>query len=391
MAGGKKKNCYRKTRKGKPFPGVQRYSKFIDQRIEEAAGTSQAVRNDGENEPACVSSSRKTMQIQHDAEQQADASSDFEQDEYLLINVVLLLKEKSAQRYGLKSEISVSCNSCHKETSLVTSGSVAERGTSYDVNRRAVYHSIETGSGYEGLASFCSIMNMPCISKPAYQQQIKTILLSLEEEANEQMKNAGKELHELMISNETADVVDIAVSFDGTWAKSAKRGFTSLAGVVFVISVDTGKVLDYHCLSKACQKCSLKKSKCKDDAQFQEWQVEQLASGDCDINFDGSSPAMECEGAVTFDGGSKAHAAVEDVYGGQCKVEKLDCVGHVQKRMGKHLMKLKASNKSKLSDGKTIGGKGRLTEGKIKQLQKYYGLAIRQNTSKKPNPTQAEI
>ena len=87
MAGGKKKNCYRKTRKGKPFPGVQRYSKLSDQRIEEAAGTSQAVRNDGENEPTCVSSSRKKMKIQHDAEQPADASGDFEQDEYGLINV----------------------------------------------------------------------------------------------------------------------------------------------------------------------------------------------------------------------------------------------------------------------------------------------------------------
>jgi hypothetical protein len=42
---------FTKTRKGKPFPGVQRYSKLSDQRIEEAAGTSQAVRNDGENEP----------------------------------------------------------------------------------------------------------------------------------------------------------------------------------------------------------------------------------------------------------------------------------------------------------------------------------------------------
>ena len=38
-----------------------------------------------------------------------------------------------------------------------------------------------------------------------------------------------------------------------------------------------------------------------------------------------------------------------------------------------------------------MGGIGRVTEGKIKQLQKYYGLAIRQNTSTKPNPTQAEI
>jgi hypothetical protein len=38
-------------------------------------------------------------------------------------------------------------------------------------------------------------------------------------------------------------VIDAAVSFDGTWAK---RGFTSLTGVVFVTSVDTGEVLDYQ-------------------------------------------------------------------------------------------------------------------------------------------------
>lgn len=317
------------------------------------------------------------------------------------------MNENSAHRCGLKSEISVSCNSCDEKACLITSDNAAQRGTSYDINRRAVYHAIETGCGYEGLASFCSIMNMPCISKVSYQQQLESILVSLEEEATEEMASAGKELHELANSDtqDAGGIIDVAVSFDGTWAK---RGFTSLTGVVFVISVDTGKVLDYHCLSKACQKCSLKKSKCVDDAEFENWQIEHLASGQCDINFNGSSPAMECEGAVKLwersiekhnlrykwmvsDGDSKAHAAVEEVYGEEIKVEKLDCVGHVQKRMGKHLMKLKATNKCKLSDGKTMGGKGRLTEGKIKQLQKYYGLAIRQNTATKPNPTKAEV
>ena len=41
-------------------------------------------------------------------------------------------------------------------------------------------------------------------------------------------------------SDSTA-TLDVAVSFDGTWAK---RGFASLTGVVFAISVDTGEVLD---------------------------------------------------------------------------------------------------------------------------------------------------
>ena len=34
-----------------------------------------------------------------------------------------------------------------------------------------------------------------------------------------------------------------------------------------------------------------------DDEHFQEWRREHLASGECDINFNGSSPAMEVEGA----------------------------------------------------------------------------------------------
>ena len=45
--------------------------------------------------------------------------------------------------------------------------------------------------------------------------------------------------------SDTGNIRDAAVSFD---AMLAKRGFTSLTGVVFVVSVDTGEVLDYHVL-----------------------------------------------------------------------------------------------------------------------------------------------
>lgn len=127
----------------------------------------------------------------------------------------------------------------------------------------------------------------------------------------------------------------------------------------------------------------------------------------CDINFAGSSPAMESEGAVVLwnrsverhnlrykwmvsDGDSKAFNSVENIYG-EIKVEKLDCVGHVQKRMGKHLLNLKSRIKGKLADGRPIGGAGRLSDPKIKKLQKDYGHAIRQNTIRKSNPTRREV
>ena len=236
----------------------------------------------------------------------------------------------------------------------------------------------------------------------------RNFLNALVAEVREEMKQAAERLRERIIKEsgcgDKTSVIDAAVSFDGTWAK---RGFTSLTGIVFVISVDTGEVLDYHVVSKSCQKCSLKKAKCKTDEEFEEWEIEHVFSGECDINFSGSSPAMEKEGAeilwrrslnrhniryrwMVSDGDSKAFSAVEDTYDG-IKVEKMDCVGHVQKRMGKHLMNLKATTKGKLEDGKTIGGRGRLTEEKIKQIQRYYGLAIRQNTLSDANPTEKDV
>ena len=64
-----------------------------------------------------------------------------------------------------------------------------------------------------------------------------------------------------------------------------------------------------------------------------------------------SSLAMEAEGAKTvWNRSIEKHnirykwmvSAVESTYD-SCKVENLDCVGHVQKRTGKHLMNLKSS------------------------------------------------
>ena len=63
---------------------------------------------------------------------------------------------------------------------------------------------------------------------------------------------------------------------------------------------------------------------------------------------------------MVSDGDSKAFNAVEDTYNDNCKVVKLDCIGHVQKHMGKYLLNLKTTTKGKLVDGKPIAGRGSL-------------------------------
>ena len=83
------------------------------------------------------------------------------------------------------------------------------------------------------------------------------------------------------------------------------------------------------------------------------------------------------------DGDTESFKKVADAkpYGDAVVPTKLECVGHVQKRLGAHLRKLKADlNGRKLSDGKPISGKGRLTDKIINKMQNYYGMGIRQNS-----------
>ena len=78
---------------------------------------------------------------------------------------------------------------------------------------------------------------------------------------------------------------------------------------------------------------------------------------------------------------SKAYNEVvkNDTYSG-IVVEKLECVGHMQKCLDSRLRYLKHTMKGPLADGKKLGDKGCLTDKVINKLQNYFGIAIRQST-----------
>ena len=71
------------------------------------------------------------------------------------------------------------------------------------------------------------------------------------------------------------------------------------------------------------------------------------------------------------DGDTKSFSSVEKVYTG-INVNKKECIGHVQKRMGTRLRKLVKENKG-------LGGTGKLNNHMIDKLQNYYGISIRRN------------
>ena len=55
---------------------------------------------------------------------------------------------------------------------------------------------------------------------------------------------------------------------------------------------------------------------------------------------------------------------------------KLECVGHVQKRLGTRLRNLVKAHKG---TSQPLSGRGKFTEKVINSMQNFYGLAIRSN------------
>ena len=76
----------------------------------------------------------------------------------------------------------------------------------------------------------------------SFTEMNKNIGESYRSVAKESMENAAKELR-----LGTDNITNVAVSCDGSWQK---RGFASFNGLVNVISVETGKCLDYRVLTK---------------------------------------------------------------------------------------------------------------------------------------------
>ena len=166
-------------------------------------------------------------------------------------------------------------------------------------------------------------------------------------------------------------IIDVIVTCDRIWSK---HGLTATYGVVAVISWETGQVLDYKIKSKRCNACSRKLQSIEETSEkFMDWWKAHKSV--CEVNHKGSSPAMEAAAVldiwkrqlhlrfteVISDGDSKTIAILQESrpYGENVVISKYQCVGHVQKRVGKHLHEAK----------RKIAALNKVARQKLKELQ----------------------
>lgn len=363
--------------------------------------------------PTC--SSAKKIKV-HESEGQAE--KDNKGNGFILMDIKLLFEflctnfkcDKCCQysltcelveqtRNGFCHEIEIKCLYCGEwNTNFSTSDESSSATHKHkEVNVRMVAFVRSIGRGHSALQNFSMYMNTSQpMARRAYKRTLHRIHSASKDIAMDSMNAAAKEVRELKTSGMVndrpteSDVADCAVSLDGTWQR---RGHASHHGVVTAISVDTGKCVDAEVLSNICKGCQHWEEK-KASVDYEKWKL----THNCKINHTGSAGAMEAVGAVRIfsrseqmrklkytqylgDGDSASFKKVLEAKPyGDVEVEKLECVGHVQKRCGTRLRKLKKENKGiKLDDGKGLEGVGRLTDKKIDTLQNYYGFAIRQN------------
>ncbi|GFX93325.1 uncharacterized protein TNCV_151311 [Trichonephila clavipes] len=294
------------------------------------------------------------------------------------------LSEKCVR--GLSSVFSIECKNCKDLCSFRNSKMLGKRKNIPEINRRFVYAMRTIGQGHTAMTTFCGVMDFhPPVAEKSYNNIVNKLQLCSKEVAEASMQSAA--LEKVTLTNSS----DIIISGDGTWKTC---GYSSCVGVCAVIGDKTGKCIDAEVMSSFCKGCDSWKRR-KGSPAYKKWKI--LHVKECLKNHNDSAGMMETVGIVRIfqrslshrsvrytsyigDGDSKTFSSItaSNPYGEDNTVSKIECVGHVQKRMGTRLRKLKQMS-SKLSDGKSIGGKGRLTDRIIDLITTYYGNAIRQN------------
>lgn len=256
------------------------------------------------------------------------------------------VKFSSENDYGLLVNLSVSCSVCGVISAFKNSMMIGKNQKASDLNRRFSFAMRCIGKGLDASKTFCGVMDLPSpVSQKSYEKIVSHIHAATHAVTKASMKQAAEEEVSLTGSS------DVTVSGDGTWKT---RGHTSRVGVTTVIGSETGKVIDRYVSSSYCKSCEAAKNVSKE--KLPQWKSEHQKV--CSKNHSGSAAQMEVNGIVEM------FSRSEETYGvryvnyigdGDCKtftgitnknpysvpVSKIECVGHVQKRMGARLRKLK--------------------------------------------------
>ncbi|GFW81934.1 uncharacterized protein TNCV_2886081 [Trichonephila clavipes] len=128
----------------------------------------------------------------------------------------------------------------------------------FDANKKLVEAFLKIGKGHAALELFSMAIGIHAMDKKTFSKCLHKLYeekCSFKEDILEISRKVVRKHHEDLLGTANG-VIDITVSYDGTWQK---RGHSSLYGIGIVINILTGLIIDYEILSKYCPECTTAK------------------------------------------------------------------------------------------------------------------------------------
>ena len=262
-----------------------------------------------------------------------------------------------------------------------------------EIYSRALLAVHTTSMSWRDFLLVCALMDLPVPGRNLNQRSLEQFKDCATLVAQESMAIAAEQVRsrENTLPSNIRGALKCDVSFDATWHR---RGHYSNQGFGAAIDIVSKKVLDFMLYQRVCRKClnwptERRDSEPEDYAAF--WSEHKAT---CSANFSGSSQSMEGSAAIEIwkrsvdrnklvystyvgdgDSSSFKNLVNSDPYQGIETVRKEECLGHVQKRLKKHLKK--KSNKF-----------CKISAGKVERVGQLYALVVAQNRGKTPSEIQ---
>ncbi|GFO03820.1 hypothetical protein PoB_003032500 [Plakobranchus ocellatus] len=199
--------------------------------------------------------------------------------------------------YGLAVQTKAVCTACNTTLSSQFTPARNLASTScpkpFATNEAVVMASLMSGMGPYLLSNLCEFLEMPDLHQKTFNTIAKRVYSQNERLAEEVFGQAAsflcqKHIHYHHLQDEEDAILDISVSFDGSWLTC---GHKSLIGIGCVIDVLTDLIINGHVLSPHCHVCAQMGAWIKRETplRYEQWRQEHIEKGECTINFEGSS------------------------------------------------------------------------------------------------------
>ena len=302
-------------------------------------------------------------------------------------------------REGLQSYLVLHCDRCHSmvanfPTTLHIDESPSEAVNnpkmmshrSNEINVRATLALHTTSFSWQDFRLACALLDLPVPQKNLNKRSMERFIEVTSKVSAIAMDLAAEEVR-CRVDSEPSVINGVTrchVSYDASWHR---RGHYSNQGFGAAIDSTSGKVLDYGVTQRVCKKCCNWSDERK-VAFPEEYESFLEHHTNCTINFTGTSQAMEGAIAVDLwsrsvkrnqlvystyigDGDSSSFKRVveSDPYDGLEPIRKEECLGHLQKRVKKHLTKKSPTSAS-------------IPKAKAERVGQLYALVVVQNKGK---------